>query len=687
MATIQQSIAIADGVTPQFQKMAKAAEATTGKFERAAAAANQVENAVSCTTVVVQVQDLGSAAYSAAGRFEAATAAAGGFSNKLANMSGSGLVNIRNALDGLIGKFALGNIIANGITSIAERISRIPGELAHLSDEYSGIVARIKLITSSAEEAAAMNDQIYYSALRARGSYAGMADAVSKIGLTAKEAFPNPNQIIPFVENIQKLFTVGETGIQQQKDVMLQLTQALGSGKLQGDEFRSIAEAAPMIEQIVARYMGVTQGQLKELSSEGAITAEIMKNAILGATDEINAKFAEMPLTWGQIWQNMKTVAFKAFVPVFEKISSLANNQGIQKFVDNVAMGIAIAGVIITGVINNVEWLASVVTNTLGYAFSWVSAIAVIGFQAISAAIPFVMAGVLGLAAGWLVLNTQALASTAFILAFATASRVAFAAMIAYEAVMNTLAAAKRIWIAVTSGATIAQILLAAATWLGVSPILALAAVIVGVMVVALAIWKLSTINLRNAIATAFSSIAEIAGNVINFMIRRVNDLISVLNKAASAINNVFGTKIGTVDLIGEVDAKAWGKAAGDFVQNFDISKLGSMLGLPELPAVPSDSYGGIPPIAADIANAGKDTANNTKGIKEAMEITDEDIKYLRDIAEQEVINRYTTAEVKIEMGGIHNTVSSEMDLDGLVRYINDSLFEAMVSGAEKVHP
>ncbi len=692
MATVQQHIALSDGVTPQLQRMAQAAEATTGRFERAAAAANRIENSVPHTTVV-QIENIGSAAYNMGGGFNSASNAAGGLGNRLENIPGT-FNKIRDAMSSAFAQFTLAGLAVSAITQIADALASIPGKLTKASDEYSGIVARLNLITSSAAEAAAMNDQIYYSALRARGSYAGMADAVSKIGLTAKEAFPDPRAIVPFVENIQKLFTVGGTGIEQQKDAMLQLTQALGSGKLQGDEFRSIAEAAPMIEQIVARFMGVTQGQLKELSSQGAITAEIMKNAILGATDEINTKFASMPMTWGQVWQNMQTVAFKAFVPVFDQISAIANSPAVKSFGDAFGIAATVASNALTGIINNLRWLGGVATETGSYLGEWLSAGLVIigpllewlGALAISFFAVYM--------AGWIAAEAPLVAHIAMlglqaawqgiVTAYTWAQNAALVVqngglMIAY-ARMGLVTGAAALWAVVTSGVTGALRILNLTLFM--NPIGIVVALVLGAIAV-FGAWAVHTMGLRAAIASAFGSIAEIAANVINFMIRRVNDLIGVLNKAAEAINNVFHTNIGAVGTLGQVDPAAWKKGATDFVNDFDIHNY--LPGMPSAPEAPNGSGSGGPMGA--IAQNTKDTADHAGKIKDAMDITDEDIKYLRDIAEQEAINKYTTAEVKIEMGGIHNNVSSDTDVDGMMRYLNDSLIGGMQAGAEKVHP
>ena len=729
MATIQQSIAISDGVTPQFQRMARAAEVTTGRFEMASAAANRVENAVSNTTTS-RVQQIGTAGYSAATGLNAASVAANGVENAVSHTTGvqvhdinsaarsaaagldvasvsannlrnnisnisNGFGRVQEAMNSTLGKFTLFSIVIATLTQIIGLIDRAKNKLLDLSDEYSGIVARIKLITSSQEQAVALNDQIYYSALRARGSYSGMADAVAKIGLTAKEAFPDPQVIVPFVENIQKLFTVGGTGLEQQKDAMLQLTQALGSGKLQGDEFRSIAEAAPMIEQIVAHFMGVTQGQLKQLSSDGKITADIMKNAILGATDEINTKFAAMPMTWGQVWQNMQTVAFRAFVPVFNQLSAIANSPAIKAFGDTFGIAAIFAGNAIAGIINNLRWLGGVAMEVGGYIGGWLSA----GFVILQPVFEMITALAISFfilyAAGWLTAMAPIAAHLVMVgleamwigilTAYTWMQNMALVAqnaelLISYVRI-GIMTGAMGVWSLVTQGVT--GVLRLLNLTLFMNPIGIVIALVLGAIAV-FGAWAIHTMGLRTAIAAAFGAIGETAATTINFMIRRVNDLIGVLNKAATAINSVFHTNIGIVGTIGEVNPATWKQQGMDLANNFDINKVFSM---PDMTPPAAPDVLGMGSTPADIGQNTKDTADNTGKVKEAMEITDEDIKYLRDIAEQEVINKYTTAEVKIEMGGIHNNVSSDTDIDGMVRYMNDSLFDAMNAGAEKVHP
>lgn len=273
------------------------------------------------------------------------------------NTSGA-FSRLKGLVSSTFGQLTMANLAAGAIAKIGSTIASLPTYLIHTSDTYAGIETRLRLIVGEGGDVEAMNQRIYESAIRARGSYFQMADAVGKIAMTAKEAFPDPQQVVPFMEGIQKLFTIGGTGVQQQADALLQLTQALGSGKLQGDEFRSIAEAAPMIEQMVAEYMNVSRGALKQLSSDGQITSEILKNSVLQNIGTINEMFEQMPLTWGSIWQIMTTQATNALKPVFSLVSDLANTPVAQIIMDTAIQGIQLASSALEGLINNLVWIA-----------------------------------------------------------------------------------------------------------------------------------------------------------------------------------------------------------------------------------------------------------------------------------------------------------------------------------------
>lgn len=284
------------------------------------------------------------------------------------NTSGA-FSRLKGLVSSTFGQLTMANLAAGAIAKIGSTIASLPTYLIHTSDTYAGIETRLRLIVGEGGDVEAMNQRIYESAIRARGSYFQMADAVGKIAMTAKEAFPDPQQVVPFMEGIQKLFTIGGTGVQQQADALLQLTQALGSGKLQGDEFRSIAEAAPMIEQMVAEYMNVSRGALKQLSSDGQITSEILKNSILQNLGTINKMFEQMPLTWGSIWQIMTTQATNALKPVFSLVSDLANTPVARIIMDTAIQGIRLAASALEWLINNLVWIAKTpVIQTLAMA-------------------------------------------------------------------------------------------------------------------------------------------------------------------------------------------------------------------------------------------------------------------------------------------------------------------------------
>ena len=610
------------------------------------------------------------------------------------------MLGAENAGKSLISTLGATGIAVAGIAAIAGAAAFATAALIKTSDEYAGIMARIKLVTGGAEEAAALNDQIYYSALRARGGYAEMATAVSKLGLTAKEAFPDPQAIVPFIENIQKLFTIGGTAAVQQKDAMLQLTQALGSGKLQGDEFRSIAEAAPMIEQMVAKYMGVTQGELKGLSTEGKITAEIMKNAILGATDEIEEKFAQMPRKWADNWQQIKTIAFREFVPVFNKLSELANSPVVQAIGHGITAGIHYAAVGIVWLMDAIEGLYNAAATVGTYLGGWLSAgfviagQAALGFLDICAAMfPVIVAGALGVAAAWAVLNARMLANMAISAAAAAWQAILTAWAWVQAAAIWAVNAAKAAWAALTMGVAAAQLFLAFAVALVTGNLLIIAAIIAGVVIAALALWALASSNLAESFANAMDFIIDACQIGVNAMVGMINGLINVINKAAGGLNGLFGTSIGQIEHVGEVNfqgAKKWTGyiREGTFMQNLG-NAVGGMFEMPQMPDLARPQTPQMPTMAemGGMGGMAKDagrTADNTGRMADKLDASNEDLKKLRDMADRESINRFTTAKIKVDMTN-HNNVSSNMDLDGIVGHLNSKLTEQMSIAAEGV--
>lgn len=632
MAGISETISLVDGSSAVMIRIANAADGMTVSIEKAKGAMEAMEGASS-----------------------GASSALGG---------------VKSAFSGMLSTFTMGNIAANIAMRIADAVAQIPGKLMDASDAYSGMQARLQMVSGSAEQTAQMNDMIFQSALRARGSYDGMLDSVSKIAMTAKEAFPDARTVVPFVEEIQKLFAIGGTGVQQQKDAMLQLTQALGSGKLQGDEFRSIAEAAPLIEQMVAKEMGVTQGQLKKLSSQGVITADVLRDAILHNAKEINAQFESMPMTWGAMMQNMGSIAERAMVPVYTAVQRIANSSALQSVFNGLASAITIfgnvAGAAINGLVSGFGYLIDGISTLcswvvgLGTAFLEVFGPTLFGLFEVYLAY-------LGLIAGaWVAANAEEMLGIAI-----------DAAKAAGTAVLKTVTGE---WRSVTLGAAAAQALLNAvmmANPLGV--IIALVLVVIGVF----AAWKIHTVGLRNAIAEAFESMGRIVQSCVDGMIGSINFLIRGLNTAATKINEVFGTNIQQTAEISYTQGD-WGKEWSDGVKNFSLDSLVPKVSTPAMPNIGGAGAGAG--TIGDMAKNGKATAANTGRMAEAMDMAGDDLRLLRELAERKAIDKYTTASVSIDLGGVTNQINNDMDIDGVVDRLTAGLRDGMVNAAQEVH-
>lgn len=245
------------------------------------------------------------------------------------------------------------------------------GKIIDLSDTMTQTTARLDLIVDDGGSVEELQNKIYASAQNARGSYQATADAVSKLGLMAGDAFSSTDEIVSFMEQINKQFTIAGTEASGIDAAMLQLTQAMSSGVLRGEEFNSIMEQAPNIIQSIADYMGVTKGQLKDMAAEGQITSDIVKNAMFAAADETNAKFASMPMTFSQIWTSFENTALMAFQPVLQQISDIANSEAFQNFVDSAVNALAVLAGIVTRVFNLMITAAKFIANN----WSWISPI------------------------------------------------------------------------------------------------------------------------------------------------------------------------------------------------------------------------------------------------------------------------------------------------------------------------
>lgn len=552
----------------------------------------------------------------------------------------------------------------------------------NLSDQLTSTTARLNLMNDGLQTTQDLQNMIYLSAERARGSYQATADAVSKLGLMAGDAFSSSEEIIAFMEQVNKQFTIAGTEAAGIDAAMLQLTQAMGSGVLRGEEYNSILEQAPNIIQAIADYMEVPKGQLKDMAAEGQITADIVKAAMFAAADDTNAKFEQMPKTFSQIWTSFQNTALMAFQPVLQRMNEIANSEAFQEFVNNAIEGLSLVAGIALEIFDLLVGVAGAVADN----WSWLSPII------------YGVAAALAVYYGWQ-LAVNAISAITKGIHIAMAIALFYAAVAAVNKFAGT---------SVSATGIICGAFMVALAFIG-NIFVALWNLVVDVFVL-----------IYNLVATVANFIGNVFTDPIGAVCRLFFDLadtvLGILQALASAIDAIFGSNLagsvqGWRDSLGgwvdetfgkgdEVMAKmnaddmklgrfeygaAWdvgysfGEGIDESIANFDPSSLFDT----NVPG--AGDYADLSNYGAGLAGDVGDIAGNTGAIKDSMDITEEDLKYLRDIAEQEAINRFTTAEITIEQTN-HNTVSGKMDLDGVVDGLTGAVNEAADIIAEGVH-
>lgn len=250
--------------------------------------------------------------------------------------------------------------------------------LLNLSDTYASNTARIDMMNDGLQRTEELQNQIYLAAQRSRGSYQATTNLVAKLGTLAGDAFDSSGQIVDFAEQINKQIALSGASTQAADAAMLQLIQGLSSGALRGEELNSILEQTPTIAQTIAGYMGVTTGEMRELASEGAVTASVVKNALLSAAEETNEKFEQMPMTWGQVWNSVVNRLIKASEPLLAFLNVIANNMDtLEPIIVGVAAAVT-AYAVATGIWTAATWLAdaanrALITTLLTNPFLWIA--------------------------------------------------------------------------------------------------------------------------------------------------------------------------------------------------------------------------------------------------------------------------------------------------------------------------
>lgn len=618
-----------------------------------------------------------------------------------------------------------------------------------LSDTLTQTTARLNLMNDGLQSTQDLQNMIFLSAERSRTAYMGTTDVVAKLGQRAGDAFDSSVQIIQFAENLNKQFVIAGASQQEIASASLQLTQALGSGVLRGEELNAVFESAPNVIQTIADYLDVPIGKIREMASDGEITASIVKNAMLNATDQINEEFNSMPKTFSQVGTSISNNAIMAFQPVLDRLNEIANSEAFNSLVNGVISSFVVLAGVVTEIFNLVASVAGFVADNWSIiaplVYGVIAALAAYGaYLLVTNAIELVSNGIKIAACLASYAHAAATGVEASTTAVATAAQYGF----------NTaLLACPLTWIIIAIIAVIAAIYAGVAAWnkfTGTS--ISATGIVMGVIfslgafiynIVAM-IWntfaslaeffvnvwnhpiysvKALFVNLGNMLLdfciSATEGFDEVATNLANAFVDGANLAIKGINWIIDALNLIPGVDIDHVGELGKVDSitstlrstkddlNAW---LGDTPENYwTAPKMDSMsiggawdngyaFGQEIDEAIgnfdPSSLFDSNIPNPEDYANAlgdsqlGNDiagTADNTKGIKDALDITSEDLKYLRDIAEQEAINRFTTAEIKVEMNN-NNHINNEMDLDGIADYLAEKVEEKMEIAAEGVH-
>lgn len=603
------------------------------------------------------------------------------------------------------------------------------GKALNISDELVQTTSRLNMMNDGVQTTAELVNMVYAAAQDARGSFDQMADVVARFGNNAKDAFSSSEEVVAFADLIQKQMTIAGASTQEAANAELQLSQALGSGVLRGDELNSIFEQAPNLIQNIADYLDVPIGKIREMAADGELSADVVKAAIFSAADDINSKFNEMPMTWGQMWQSMQNTALIAFQPVLQRLNDLANSEAFQTFIQGAIEAMATLANILLNVFevaasvgafigDNWSIIAPIIYGVIAALGAYLAIMGIVNaITAISAAIDATKAAADALAAGQTFLWTvrQYGLNAALAACPITWIIVLIIALIAIIfAVCNAIAKMTGIansGFGVITGGVNVVIQFFKNLGLTVANI----ALGIGNAIAALAS------NMMTAFHNAICNVQSWFYNLLSTALSVIEGICAALNKlpfvefdysgissaaddyAAKAseaagnkedyqsISDAFNEGFTTFDAFQDGWASdafnagaAWGDGIADKVSNFSLSDV---FGQTDIPNVGDYTSGFNDAIAnSGVGDSIGNIDDNTGKIKDSLDVTEEDLKYLRDIAEQEAINRFTTAEINVDMSGMQNTVNSGDDIDGFMTKLTDSVNEAVDNMTEGVH-
>ena len=646
MATIRTAIALYDGVTAPLMHMNRALHVVLNSFEAMqAAGAHPVD-----TAAIRQAREELARAETAFDSIEEAIRRGErrqrGFNQSVRDGT--------QAAGGLLSRVRQIGAAVGGAMAIRK--------LAGVSDALAGTTARLNLLVDDGGSVEELEQKIMASAMRSRSAYFDTAQMVAKMGLNAGAAFESNDELIAFAEQVNKQFIIGGANAVEQKNAIIQLTQAMAAGALRGEELNSILEGAPGIARAIEQYMGIAEGSIKKYASQGLVTAEVVKNALFSVADETNRKFESMPLTWSQVFTMAGNVALKAFRPLLAGINLLANHIDI--------IGPAVLGL-----------AAAFVVFQIAAHWTQIAAVATGAYHAV--------VGFLTLAFGVLTGNMQ----------------MASAAALFFN---STLLANPITWVVMII------LLLVGALYAGVAAFNHFTGAGVsatGIIGGAFGMMAAFVVNTIFMIWNAFAAVANFIGNIFNDPVAAVKVLfydlamtvLGYLSQIAHGIENLLnkipGVKVnfahyfdsmyawaerGAAQAKSESDWKEYAIKA-EYVSYTDFAHKGYDIGAGAADWVKGKLGIGTPDALDNLYSAAADTAGNTAKMANSMEVAEEDLKYLRDIAEREAINRFTTAEIRIEQHN-ENHIGSGMDVDGIMDKWCGTFAEQLNVQAEGVH-
>lgn len=532
-------------------------------------------------------------------------------------------------------------------------------KIIDLADTMTTTRARIDLMNDGLQTTDELQSMIMASANRSRAAYQTTADAVSKMGIMAKDAFGNNAELIQFTELINKQFTIAGTSAAGVDAAMLQLTQAMSSGVLRGEELNSIFEQAPTIIQTIADYLGVPIGQIRAMAAEGQITSTIVKNAMLSSADEINAKFNAMPMTFAQVWTLAKNIALEAFGPVIQAIG--AGAQWIYENWSTIApifwglAGAAIAYAVALGIQTAATWIANGAAKAffvtlLSNPLFWIA----LAVGVVIAALYKMIQAVGGVKNAW------EICKAALVVAW-TALKVAFFAV--YNWIANLIDKLKLCW-------------------------------------------QKAGVAIANFMGDMKVSVLTILQNMINGAIGIINDFISLLNKipgvnidlieqvtfATTAAAENEAAKQARADALNqyEADIKA-AQAERDATYSAAkqeladaTAKLSETYANARAEAAQANSDAGVSDWNTDQYDVGNvDSVGSVGSIESDVNIADEDLKFLRDVAEMRYVQNFVTLTPTV---AVDAQISGKVDVDEVVTKIEKKLEDEFTAAAEGVY-